>query len=202
MISLSQAFKNWTDEVKPAVIAQYGTDDRPALSESWNDYTDALCKDGELCALQYHYAPAFDDEMPGDGSRFDPLSDDREFILDAMGLTMSATRAETRPNANEWGRNASHWRVTLRCNGKRRTIPYSMGAAHTGAPEICDVLNAVLRDAEAGAESFDDFCRDLGYDVDSRKAHQTWKACKRAAASLDRLLSGDAERIREMFADY
>lgn len=141
-ISLSQAFAQWQE-----LAADLPQDDAPMLAESWNDYTDSLCKDGALCDLQYHYAPAYDEEMPGDGSRFDPLSDDREFILDALGVTM--------------------------------------------------------RDAECGAQSFEDFCADMGYDTDSRSAEKTWRACKVTAVGLARLFSdGMLRDLRELFEDF
>ena len=48
--ALSEAF----DEViAPEVIAQYGEDDQPAMSEASNNWADALCKDGEIHPLQY-----------------------------------------------------------------------------------------------------------------------------------------------------
>lgn len=195
-ISLSQAFAQWQE-----LAADIPKDDAPALAESWNDYTDSLCKDGALCDLQYHYAPAFDEEMPGDGSRFDPLSDDREFILDALGVTMRATRKDG-PREG-WDASASHWRVTLRRDRASMTTDYSMGAAHTGSPELADVLNCLMRDAECGAQSFEDFCADLGYDTDSRSAEKTWRACKVTAVGLARLFSdGMLRDLRELFEDF
>lgn len=53
-ISLSQAFAQWQE-----LAADIPQDDAPMLAESWNDYTDSLCKDGALCDLQYHYAPVY-----------------------------------------------------------------------------------------------------------------------------------------------
>jgi hypothetical protein len=41
------------EEVLPSVIAQYGEDDEPALNEAFNNWTDMLCKDGELHDEQY-----------------------------------------------------------------------------------------------------------------------------------------------------
>lgn len=194
-ISLSQAFAQWQE-----LAADIPKDDAPALAESWNGYTDSLCKDGALCDLQYHYAPAFDEEMPGDGSRFDPLSDDREFILDAMGVTMRATRKDGPREGRD--ASASHWRVTLRRDRASLTTDYSMGAAHVGEPELCDVLNCLMRDAECGAQSFEDFCADLGYDTDSRSAEKTWRACKVTAVGLARLFSdGMLRDLRELFED-
>ena len=48
-----EALKQWRAEIKPSVIARYGENDLPALRESWNNYTDALCKDGQITARQY-----------------------------------------------------------------------------------------------------------------------------------------------------
>lgn len=28
--------------------------DKPAKSQAWNDYTDSLCKDGQITSKQYH----------------------------------------------------------------------------------------------------------------------------------------------------
>jgi hypothetical protein len=122
-ISLSQAFAQWQE-----LAADIPQDDAPMLAESWNDYTDSLCKDGALCDLQYHYAPAYDEEMPGDGSRFDPLSDDREFILDALGVTMRATRKDG-PREG-WDASASHWRVTLARHAAPRPREHDNGLQH------------------------------------------------------------------------
>lgn len=194
-ISLAQAFAQWRE-----LSADIPRDDGLMLAESWNDYTDSLAKDGELCALQYHYAPAYDDPMPGEGSRFDPLSDDREFILGAMGVTLKATRTESRDNADNWSADASHWLCTVAHNGKRMSVAYSMGAAHTGEPKLPDVLNCLLRDAESADESFADWCSNLGYSEDSRKAERMYRACKRTAASLARLFNGsELADLRELF---
>jgi hypothetical protein len=37
----------------PWVISAYGYDDEPALAEDWNNWTDALCKCGEITGWQY-----------------------------------------------------------------------------------------------------------------------------------------------------
>lgn len=46
--------------------------------------------------------------------RFDPLADDRAFILNAMGVTLRAIQKDTRPGAYQWDPRASHWRVTIK----------------------------------------------------------------------------------------
>lgn len=129
-ISLSQAFHQWQE-----LAADIPRDDGPMLAESWNDYTDSLCKDGELCALQYHYAPAYDEDMPGEGSRFDPLADDRAFILERMGVGLVAAFVPFSQSRNKGEKQPSlNWRVTLRY-GNRDVIEtdYMQGCAHAPA---------------------------------------------------------------------
>lgn len=46
--------ERFDDECAPHVIAQYGEGDEPALNEAFNNWTDALCKDGDLHPLQYN----------------------------------------------------------------------------------------------------------------------------------------------------
>ncbi len=41
------------EQVAPLVIEQYGADDEPAMSEGFNNWSDSLCKDGEIHPLQY-----------------------------------------------------------------------------------------------------------------------------------------------------
>lgn len=48
-----EADKIFNSEVKPSVIEQYGKHDKIALITAWNDWTDMLCKDGEITQKQY-----------------------------------------------------------------------------------------------------------------------------------------------------
>ena len=49
--SVSAAFN---EDVRPAIVAQYGEDDQDAIDQGFNDWTDGLCKDGELHDEQYN----------------------------------------------------------------------------------------------------------------------------------------------------
>ncbi len=199
LISLASAFANWS-EFDEGISA----DDVPCMSESWNNYTDMLCKDGQLCALQYHYCPAYDDPMPGNGSRYDELSDDRAFILDAMNLRMDATRIYSHPDMDEWDASASHWEIHLsRADMTSPPFPYSMGSAHTGEPDLCDVFNCLLRDADSADQSFEDWCSDMDMNEDSRKAYRTWESCKNTSGKMTRLFTeSELSDLRDLFSNY
>jgi hypothetical protein len=51
--SYDDVLTDFEENIKPAVIARYGADDEVALREGWNDWTDGLCKDGEISPWAY-----------------------------------------------------------------------------------------------------------------------------------------------------
>ena len=40
--------------ILPAIVEQYGADDEVAINEAFNNWTDGLCKDGEIHDEQYN----------------------------------------------------------------------------------------------------------------------------------------------------
>jgi hypothetical protein len=92
---------------------------------------------------------------------------------------------------DEWQQSANGYSVTLVFQGRRMTVDFFMGSAHTKEPTSYDVLYCVLSDASVLDMSFEDFCGDFGYDLDSRKAEQTYKACKKSGTKLRKLLGDD-----------
>lgn len=42
------------EEVAPYVVQQYGADDIDAMNESFNNWSDMMCKDGDIHELQYN----------------------------------------------------------------------------------------------------------------------------------------------------
>lgn len=85
---------------------------------------------------------------------------------------------------------SSSWRVTLRYQGRRLTVPFYTGPAIEREPSAADVLACICSDALAGEQDFGEFCREFGYDSDSRRAEQTWRACAALAPKVRRLLGG------------
>ncbi len=83
------------------------------------------------------------------------------------------------------------WAVALRLRGRRLTTKFYQGTAHTKPPTAADVLACLISDASAGAQSFEGFCGEFGYDEDSRKALSVYKACKSMKPRIERFL-GDA----------
>jgi len=72
------------------------------------------------------------------------------------------------------------WNVTLKRNGKTRTLLYRMGPGHHGAePTLYHVLTSLKMDATYGA-SFEEWCGDLGYVTDSRRAYDLYLDCRQS----------------------
>lgn len=55
-------------------------------------------------------------------------------------------------------------------------------------PKLRDVLHSIASDASLAQDSFDDFCSNLGYDTDSRKALETYLACQDNGVKLRKAL--------------
>jgi len=76
-------------------------------------------------------------------------------------------------------------------NGKRTYFKYW---ASIMSPELrtrYDALNALycfVSDAVSGLDSFNDFCSNFGYDIDSRTAYKTWQVCQHSATKAQRVL--------------
>lgn len=93
------------------------------------------------------------------------------------------------PGHDDW--QADHYKVTLRYARRQLTTMFYQGYGHHGKyPKATDVLSALISDARSyyDAEGFDDWCAELGYDSDSRKAERIYKTCAREAKRLQRFL--------------
>ena len=91
------------------------------------------------------------------------------------------------------------YKVTLRYQGRQLTVPFFMGPALEREPDAVGVLECLLSDVSCveGCRDFEDFCADLGYDVDSRKAEAMYKACEALYPKLRRFLGSDFSTFME-----
>lgn len=93
---------------------------------------------------------------------------------------------------DEWQRNSNSYRCTLRYRGRQYSFDFFMGAAIRGEPTAEDTLGCLLSDATADPD-FESFCREFGYDTDSRKAEKIHTSCLKTREALERLLGDDFE---------
>lgn len=89
------------------------------------------------------------------------------------------------PWSDEIGRkNYNHNKVTVKNtdNGKSISFDFWCGLLRPELETESDLLDAFycfVSDALLGWQSFVDFCNEMGYDSDSRKAEKIWKACEK-----------------------
>ena len=100
---------------------------------------------------------------------------------------------------DDWQRNANSYRCVFHFKGRRYSFDYWQGIGISHDPRVDDVLDCLLSDAQAGEQAFEDFCADLGYDPDSRRAERTWRACRLVTKNMKRLLGKDYESF--LYAD-
>lgn len=100
---------------------------------------------------------------------------------------------------DDWQRKSTGWHCTLRYQGRQYSFDFWQGSAITGEPDAAGTLDCLLSDAQSGEMEFSEFCREFGYDEDSRKSEKTWKACQKTSTAMKRLLGDDYDEF--VYAD-
>ena len=113
-------------------------------------------------------------------------------LCDAKRVKIVSTYGAVKvPEGDNWMPGTHPYKCTLRYKGRRLTVPFFMGPANTREPTSADVLSCLISDATRAEDSFEDFCSNLGYDNDSRKAEATFKACAAMGPKIRKLLGDD-----------
>jgi hypothetical protein len=108
-------------------------------------------------------------------------------------ITIESQMVDRNPNMDSSDR-MDHYKCKLsrRFGNVQRamTVYFSMGLALCREPTVEDVLDCLASDASTvdNAKSFEDWCSELGYDTDSRKAERTYRACERQREKLMQFL--------------
>lgn len=90
------------------------------------------------------------------------------------------------------------WRVRLLYQGRTMgPVDFFTGSGIKETPGAADVLSCLISDAYSGELSFEDFCAELGFDEDSRKAERTWKQCAAYTGHVRHLLGDDFDVFAE-----
>jgi len=100
---------------------------------------------------------------------------------------------------DEWQQKATGYRCRMLYKGRSYSFDFWQGSAHKDDPTAEGCLECLLSDANCAENTFEDFCSELGYDTDSRKAEATFKACKIVRKNMERLLGSDFEAF--LYAD-
>jgi hypothetical protein len=123
--------------------------------------------------------------------------------LTAAGVTCTAVKSnDPIPETmfDVWTK-VQPWRVTLRYQGRRMTVPFFTDSAKIKPPTAARVLYCLASDATANSQSFEDWASDFGYDTDSRKVERVYKLCVQNGRKLRNLLQTDFDKIIAITAD-
>jgi hypothetical protein len=117
-----------------------------------------------------------------------------EQFIAQQAITAVPTQVADNPHMTDMPPGSTHWHITLRRGRSRMTVSYSMGPAHTTPPALDDVLDSLASDAATmeNCATFEEFCGELGYDSDSRRAERIYQTCRKHQARLLRFLGHDA----------
>lgn len=66
---------------------------------------------------------------------------------------------------------------------------------------IDDILFCLILDAQSGTETFDEFCSNFGYNEDSIKHNEIYRACQKNGKKVKTFIK-DLEQASELFQDY
>lgn len=116
--------------------------------------------------------------------------------LETLCETMHVTiRNRNSDKPAPWGgsQRVNGWRCTLGYQGRQLTVDFWTGIGVTGDPKAADVLACLVSDAVSyvNASGFTDWAHEFGYDIDSRKAYDTYNACAAMEPRIRRLLGAD-----------
>ena len=107
------------------------------------------------------------------------------FALRVIGVTATVKQHPTQhrcPHDPDWP--CSAWQVQFRRQGHRMTVPFYTGTAHLDPPTAADVMSCLLLDSSWADYDFGEFCEELGYDPDSRRAEKLHIAVTRQTTRL------------------
>lgn len=114
-------------------------------------------------------------------------------VVSALGVEIT-TEYRGKTKRDKWDCYA--WDVTLRMRGRTLSTPFYCGLGHVTKPKCywqspkpippsaADVIYSLAMDAAAASETFSEFCSNVGYDEDSRKALEAYLACQKSGAEF------------------
>lgn len=132
----------------------------------------------------------------------------KENILLNIKFYVQPTFKTQKDMNDEWKKTTNKWQVKLVYFDKEYVTDFYMGSGlvdKMGKPKKPTkkaLLYSMMRDDTNGI-NFNDFCNEFGYDKDSIKALEIYKACERETEAYYNMFdSEEREILRELLEDY
>ena len=158
-------------------------------------------RNGNLLDLQVTYCPSFDARMP---------DDDREFILNAMGVVIRVEPVAHRGDNNEdmFKPGSTHFSLVIERNGEQLSTYFTLGPgiAHVCARQDPFVMfDSILQDTVLIDDGIDlealakGLCLDLEDEKDKERAERVWTLFESAYEQLHAMFTDDElSELREL----
>lgn len=120
-----------------------------------------------------------------------------KFIRDKQ-ITMRARRVAKNPYMADDSHTTRHFLCTFRRPDHCQiSVHFSQGSGWSTDPTVEDVLDCLASDSATidNARNFEDWCGELGFDTDSRKAEKSYKACQRQDDKLRAFMGADFQTL-------
>lgn len=92
---------------------------------------------------------------------------------------------------------AYQYEIVIKFKRRKARFKYFIGIGLNRDPEIEMCLNTIQLDCQSiNYDSFEDWCYEIGYDPDSRKAYESYKECLANTKKMKKLLG---ETLFEQF---
>ena len=117
------------------------------------------------------------------------------YFAKKYGVKLQILGSEYKPM---WGEQTKRtvFKLRLSRNSKSYTFEFGQSIANDSKePAIYDILSCLVK---SDPETFDNFCADFGYDIDSRKAEETYKAVCKEYKAVERLFGDIMEELQEI----
>lgn len=119
----------------------------------------------------------------------------RQFA-DKYGVKLTILDEDYGPFFPEDKESRSIFKCRLSRGRKSYTFRFGQALARAGEePTMYDIL-AILQKSDP--EDFENFCSEYGYDTDSRRAYDTWKAVTKEWKAVERLFGDCLEELWEI----
>ena len=119
-------------------------------------------------------------------------------IENSIQITSKAT-AGTAGRKPKWAEDMLDWTVTLQAGERKMRLYFYTGRGLKRKPDTCDVMYSLRADYGYKDMHFDEFCRELGYDMDDGESTRTYKAAIKQAEQLEVFLGAALAPIYEAY---
>lgn len=180
------------------VRIQRRADDKEELAEKIEEFARSIWEGGKTPDGAELSQADFEEIAESEWEEDDHPPKTFEEAAERNGIKFSCRRVDARPdNQSDWDAAARHFRCRLACGRRSFGFYFSQGSAHTVDPSISDVLDCIVSDARGydSASSFEDWASEYGYDTDSRKAEKTYRAVKKQAEQLKRMVGASVYEV-------